>query len=231
MKQVIYKLIGEKSGRVIVGTWHWLWGIPVESGGKIAVEVAQESLESMQRSVAELTESVAHIMSAYQLVKSEYDLKQKEYKEAENQAILAYQNGNEDAARLAISKAIALENLLPKIASKVEQSEQVLTIAKQKLQKEKEQLELHKMEMQNLKSLHKINESLATITDFDSSLNIESAQSQFDDASQAIKGRNLKINAEAELSENPTDKLQGELNQMTIDAEIKRRFELLKKQR
>ena len=230
MKQVIYWLIGEKSGRVLVGTWNWLWGIPVESGGKIAVEVAQESLESMQRSVAELTESVANIMAAYQMVKSEYDRQQKEYKEAENQAILAYQNSNEDGARLAMSRAIALENLLPKIALKVQQSEQVLTIAKQKLQKEKEKLELQKMEMQNLKSLHKINESLAKISDFDSSLNMESAQSQFDEASQAIQGRNLQVNAEAELSENPTEQLQGELNQMTIDAEIKRRLELLKNQ-
>ncbi|BAZ15604.1 PspA/IM30 family protein [Calothrix sp. NIES-4071] len=48
MKKAIYWLMGERAGRTIVGTWNWLWGIPVEQGGKVAVAVAEESLQSMQ---------------------------------------------------------------------------------------------------------------------------------------------------------------------------------------
>lgn len=230
MKKIFYGLVGDKAGRIVIGTWNWLLGIPVESGGNIAVGVAKESLESMEESIAELTKSVAEIMSAYEVVKTEYELKKQEFKEAENQAILAYQKGNEPAARLSMSKAISLEKLLPKIAVKVEQTEKVVKLSQEKLRKEKEKLELYKLEMQNLKSLHKINESLSKITDFDSSLNMQSAQEQFDDANLAIQGKNFQVNALVELSENPLEKIESELNQLSLDDEITRRFQLLKKQ-
>ncbi|MBF2022522.1 MAG: hypothetical protein IGR93_21145 [Hydrococcus sp. C42_A2020_068] len=32
---------------VLVGIWKWLWDLPVEPGGKVAKEVAQESLKSI----------------------------------------------------------------------------------------------------------------------------------------------------------------------------------------
>lgn len=41
MKKAIYWVMGERAGRTIVGTWNWLWGMPVESGGKVAVAVAE----------------------------------------------------------------------------------------------------------------------------------------------------------------------------------------------
>jgi phage shock protein A len=65
MKKVIYWLMGEKAGRTIVGTWNWLWGMPVESGGKVAVEVAEESLRSMQESVQKLAQAVSIQVAAY----------------------------------------------------------------------------------------------------------------------------------------------------------------------
>ncbi len=51
--------MGDRAGRVIVGSWRWLWGLPVESGGKVAVAVAEESLQSMQESVQESVEQLA----------------------------------------------------------------------------------------------------------------------------------------------------------------------------
>lgn len=78
-KYIFYWLLGEKAGRVLVGTWNWLWGIPIESGGKIALEVAQESLESMQKSVADLTASVASVMGAYEDVAIEYSQKRRSW--------------------------------------------------------------------------------------------------------------------------------------------------------
>ena len=43
-KKVTYWLLGETAGRTSVATWKWLWGLPVESGGKIAENVAKESV-------------------------------------------------------------------------------------------------------------------------------------------------------------------------------------------
>lgn len=228
LKLVIYWLIGERSGRTLVGIWNWLWGIPVESGGKIAVEVAQESLESMQRSIAQITESVATVVAAYEKAQTKYAAKLQELKQAENQASLAYQQGNEEAARLAISRAIAIERLLPKITEQVAQAEKVVIAAKEKLYREREKVEAYKTEMQNLKALSEINEALATIAKVDSSLNLSAASDQFESAQAAVEGRYLKVNAQAELSESHTDKLQTDLDRLTLDDEISRRIAKLK---
>lgn len=227
-KDFMYWLLGDKATRTILGTWNWLWGIPVESGGKVALEVAKEAVESMKKSIAELTDSVAKVVAAYEAIKTEYEVKQKGFKEAENQALLAYQNGNENAARLAMAKAISLENLLTKIKVKLDQSQKVVTDSKQKLLKEKEKLENHKLDLQSLESISRINESLGKITDFESSLNIEHAQDDFNEASYAIQNKNYQVNAVIELSENPTDKLEMELDKLTRDDEISRRLERLR---
>lgn len=228
MKPLIYWVMGERSGRTLVAIWNWLWGIPVESGGKIAVEVAQESLESMQISIAQLTESVATVVAACEKAKAKYAVKQREFKQAENQALLAYQQGNKESARLAMSRAIATEKLLPKIAEQVAQAEKVVVAAKEKLYREREKLESYQTEMQNLKALAEINEALETIAKVDSSLDITSARSQFESAQTAVEGRYLKANAQAELSESHTERLQADLEHLTLNDEISRRLAQLK---
>jgi phage shock protein A len=65
-KQLIYWLLGERAGHLLIATWNWLWGMPVEMGGKVAVEVAHESLSSMQNSVRKFTQSVAQISASYE---------------------------------------------------------------------------------------------------------------------------------------------------------------------
>jgi phage shock protein A len=99
MKDFIYWVMGEKAGRTIVGTWNWLWGIPVEAGGKVAVAVAEESLQSMQESVQKLAQAVAMQVGSYERAKQKYEGKVQELKKFEQQAALAHKSGNEEAAR------------------------------------------------------------------------------------------------------------------------------------
>ena len=223
-KYFLYWLIGDKSGRTLVAIWNWLWGIPVESGGKIAVKVAQESLESMQIAFAQLTESVATVVSAYEKAKNKYTAKNQELKQAENQALLAYQQGNEEAARLAMSRVIALERLLPQMVEQVTQAEKIVIASKEKLNREREKLEAYQTEMQNVKALAEINEAFAAIAKVDSSLNLDSACTQLESAQAAIEGRYLKTKAQAELSESHTDQLQADLDLLTLNDEISRRL-------
>jgi len=223
-----FKLIWGKAGPTLVAIWNWLWGIPIESGGKIAVEVARNSVQSMQQSVAKLAESVATAVAAYEKVKAKYTAKQQEFKQAENQALLAYQQGNEEAARLAMTRAIAIERLLPKMGEQVTQAEKVVVAAKEKLHREREKLEAYQTEMQNLKALAEINEALETIAQVDSSLDINSARYQFESAQAAVEERYLKANAQAELSENPAERLQADLDHLMLNDEISRRLAQLK---
>ncbi|WP_449420912.1 PspA/IM30 family protein [Phormidium nigroviride] len=227
MKKVIYWLMGEKAGRAIVGTWNWLWGIPVESGGQVAVEVAEQSLRSMQESVQKLAAAVATQVAAYQRAKQKYEAKIKEMQTFERQAMTAQRNGNEDAARLAMSKVIQIEQILPQLEEQVKQAENYVNASKDKLNRERQKLEAYKMDMQNMKDMAEINAALGQIAKVNNDLSIDSARSQFEQAKSAVQRRNLKENAFAELSENPQEKLQADLEKMTADDEVSRRLQML----
>ncbi|RUT10033.1 hypothetical protein DSM106972_005280 [Dulcicalothrix desertica PCC 7102] len=227
MKKAIYWLMGERAGRTIVGTWNWLWGIPVEQGGKVAVAVAEESLHSMQQSVQKLAEAVAMQVGSYEKAKKKYEEKAQELKQAEQQAALAQRAGNQEAARLAMSRVIQIEQLLPQLEAQVKQAEQYVNASKEKLNRERMKLEAYKTDMQNMKDLAEINEALGAIAKVNNEFDIGSARSQFETAKNAVQGRNLRQNALAELSENPAEKLQADLEQMTADDEINRRLQML----
>ncbi|WP_293157422.1 MULTISPECIES: PspA/IM30 family protein [unclassified Microcoleus] len=227
MKKVLYWLMGEKAGRTIVGTWNWLWGIPVESGGKVSVAVAEESLRSMQESVQKLAEAVSKQVAAYQRTKTKYEEKVREMQTLERQAKTANRNGNEEAARLAISKVIQIERILPQYEDAVKQAEQFVNASKDKLNRERTKLEAYKTDMQNMKDMAEINEALGAISKVNNDLNIDSARSQFEQAKNAVEKHNLEQQALAEISENPQERLQAELENMTEDDEVSRRLQML----
>jgi phage shock protein A len=224
MKKVIYWLLGEKAGRTVVGVWNWLWGMPVESGGKIAVAVAEESLQSMQESVQKLASAVATQDAAYKRAKQKYESKAKELQTFESQALIAQRSGNEEAARMAMTKVIQIEQILPQLEEMVKQAEKAVANSKEKLNRERTKLESYKTDMQNMKDMAEVNEALAAISKVNNEFDIGSAKSQFETAKNAVERRNLKENSLAELSENPNEKLQADIEKMTIDDEISRRL-------
>jgi phage shock protein A len=227
MKNVVYWLMGEKAGRTIVGTWNWLWGIPIESGGKVAVSVAEESLQSMQESVQKLAQAVAMQVGSYERAKKKYEEKAQELRKCEQHAALAQKLGNEDAARLAMTRAIQIEQLLPQLESQVQQAEKFVSASKDKLNRERLKIEQYKTDMQNMKDLAEVNSALEAIAKVNNEFDIGSARSSFESAKNAVEGRHLRSNALAEMSENPNEKLAADLEQMTIDDEVSRRLQML----
>lgn len=229
MKQsILYGLMGDRAGRVVQAFWNWLWGKPIEAGGKIAVEVAQASLQEMQELVYQLTKSVAQAVAAYEQAKQQYVKSQADVKRAEMQANQAFAQGDEEAARLAIARAIHIERVLPQFETQVRQAEQAVQSLKDKLYQERQKLESYQVQMQTLKSLNQVNEALAIIADINGELKIGSARNQFKEAQAAIEGHNLQAHAFQELSENPVEKLQVGLDQMNLDSEIEQRLQRLK---
>ena len=227
MKKVLYWLMGDKAGRTIVGAWNWMWGLPVESGGPVAVAVAEESLRSMQESVQKLAAAVSTQVAAYQRAKTKYEEKVREMQTVERQAITAKRNGNDEAARFAMSKLIQTEQILPQLESQVKQAEQYVNASKDKLNRERMKLEAYKTDMQNMKDMAEINEALQAISKVNNDLSIDSARSQFEQAKNAVYDHHLKQQALAEISENPQERLQAELENMTLDDEVNRRLEML----
>ncbi|MFZ4640802.1 MAG: PspA/IM30 family protein [Nodosilinea sp.] len=227
MKSFIYWLMGDRAGRTIVGTWNWLWGIPVESGGQVAVAVAEESLQAMQDSVQKLAGAVSIQVGAYQRAKQKYEDKLVEFKKFEQQAALAQRSGNSEAARLAMTKAIQVETLLPQLEVQVQQAEKFVETSKEKLNRERLKLEQYKTDMQNMKDLAEINSALESIAKVNNEFDIGSARSSFESAKTAVEGRHLRSSALAELSENPNEKLTSDLEQLSLDEEVSRRLQMI----
>ncbi len=226
-RKVIYGIFGQKAGSVIVGTWNWLWGMPVEQGGASAVMVAEESLRTMQESVQRLTEAVATQVASYQRAEQKYLLKVKEYQELERKAKLAMQQGNQEAARLAMSRAMQIEQVLGPLKENVETAEKYVTSAKEKLAREKEKLATYKSELNNMKDINEVNQALEQMTRVNNSYNIDSAKNQFEAAKDAVSRRQLKVQAVNDLNEDPTEKLSAQLDNMAMDDEVSRRLAML----
>ena len=226
-QKIAYWLLGETAGRTSVAIWKYLWGMPVEAGGKVAQKVAHESIASMQESIAQLSTAVAKVVSTYNLARQQYNNKLQEYKEAERQAHLAHSRGNEDAARLAITKAIAIEKILPQLKERVEASKTTMNKAKAKLQRETEKLEAYKLQLNNLESLTLVNQAMAEIGNISDKWDLNSARSQFTEAKNGIEKKALLEEAKAELAENPHDLLADEIDALSLEAEIEERFKSL----
>lgn len=227
MKKFIYWLMGDKAGRITIGIWNWLWGLPVESGGKVAVAVAEESLQSMQESVQKLAQAVAAQEGAYKRAKQKYEEKVKELQTFERQTLTAKKQNNEEAARMAMTRVVQLEQILPKLEEMVKQAENAVAASKDKLKRERIKLEAYKTEMQNMKDMSEVNAALEQIAKVNNEFDIGSAKNQFEAAKSAVERRNLSAEALAELSENRAEKLQADLENMTLDDEVARRLKML----
>ncbi|MEO1692205.1 MAG: PspA/IM30 family protein [Cyanobacteria bacterium J06631_6] len=223
-KKVTYWLLGETAGRTSVAVWKRLWGMPVEAGGKVAAKVAEESIASMQESIIYLSDAVAKVVSTYNLAQKQYNNKLQDYQEAETQAQLAYRQGNEDAARLAITRAIAIEKVLPQLSERVETAQITMNKAKAKLKRETERLEAYKLELENLESLALVNQAMAEMGGISSEFDLDGARSQFTAAKNGIEKRSLLEEAKAELAVNPSEVLADEIDSLSLEAEIEQRF-------
>ena len=227
MKKFVYWLMGERAGRITVSAWNWLWGIPVESGGQVAVEVAEKSLYAMQASVQQLAEAVAIQVEAYKRARQKYQDKVKEFRRAEQQAATAKQAGNLTAARLAMARALQTERILPPLKEQFERAAQVVKASQERLDRERMKLETYKTDLQNMKDMTEINAALAAIAEVNNNPSNDSARSQFDSAKEAVEWRHLQEVSYAELSEDPTEKKYADLENMALDEEIERRLQSL----
>jgi phage shock protein A len=72
-----------------------------------------------------------------------------------------------------------------------------------------------------------VNEAMGEIGSISTALDLDAAQSQFGDAKNSIEKRSLLEEARAELSENPSAALADEIDALSLEAEIEKRFKSL----
>ncbi|WP_017660582.1 PspA/IM30 family protein [Baaleninema simplex] len=231
MKKAVYWLMGDTAGRVTVNIWNWLWGLPPEDERRTAdpLQSAETSLKAMQASVRQLAEAVSAQVAAYQKAALKYEEKVGQAKQYERQAIAARQNGDESTARLAMAKAIQLEQLLPQLEERVRQAEVFVKASQDRLNRERIDLEAYKADMEHMKDMAEMSQALDAIARVNSQLNIDSARSQFDRAKDTIEQRHLEEQALAEVRDLSSDNMAEDWETLTLDDEIDRRLQQSKR--
>ena len=129
-----------------------------------------------------LAKAVAMQVGAYERAQSKYQQKIQELKNFEQQARLAQRMDKDDAARLAMTRAIQIEKLLPSLEQQVQQAAAFVGSSKDKLNRERIKLEQYKSDMQNIKDLAEVNAALESIAKVNNDFDIGSARSSFDAA-------------------------------------------------
>ncbi|ESA36825.1 im30 family protein [Leptolyngbya sp. Heron Island J] len=236
MKKAVYWLMGERGGKVTLAVWNWLWGISEEGPGPEsdadldddAIATAEAAIQKMQASVRQLAEATNQQYATFQREKGVYLKKVAALKRAEQSALNAEKEGRHDDAEAAISSAIHLEQLLPKIEAQVEQAEALVNASLAKLRQERARLESYKSDLQALKNLTEVNEALAAIAETHNEQDIESARAQFEAAKNSVHTRYLEKRAFVELSVNPAEQAVSAIDPMAQQQEIARRLQQLK---
>ncbi|EAW36534.1 PspA/IM30 family protein [Lyngbya sp. PCC 8106] len=230
MKKLIYWLMGEKGGKAMFAVWNWLWGRQPESPEpQISLEAAEQSLQLMRESVKKLAEAVSTQTSTYQRAQQKYQAKVKEIEKLEQLAWVAQQNGNEQEARLALSKAIQIEKFLPQLAGQVKRAEDYVNLSQERLNQERMKLEAYQIDLANFKDMQEINQALEWVEKVNDEFNINSARSQFEEIKNTVEQRNLEQQALAELTMNAEENLGGDIERLATEDEISRRLETFRK--
>jgi len=226
-KGFVYRVLGERAGRVVVSFWNWLWGRPVDEGGTLSVRVAEQAVRDIQASVQRLSEAVAAQVGAYRRAQQLYQQKVSEYRSCQEQALAAKNAGRMDLARLALGKALAVEQILPELADRVRQAEAFAEAARERLAREQQQLEQYRARLQNLKDLHAVNAALLEMVRVSEQYDIGAARSQFEEANAAVERRHFETEALSALKLPPDQVADEELRRIALDAELDRRLRLL----
>lgn len=99
--------------------------------------------------------------------------------------------------------------------------------AQTKLKRETEQLEAYKLELKNLESLALVNQAMVEMSNISDEWELDSARSQFTEAKNGIEKKALIEEAKVQLQENPYDLLAEEIDSLSLEQEIAKRFKSL----
>lgn len=232
MKDFIYWLMGERAGRVTISTWKWLWGISNESAEpEFSLEMAEESLQLMRESIQKLEAAVLSQRDTYERAVQKYREKQAEITALEEEAVTAQDNGDEYQTRLAMSKAIQIEKILPQLEQQVQRAENYLNLSQEQLNQERIKLETYQTDLANLRDMQEINAALDQVAQVNNQFDTNSARSQLDEIKNRVEQRSLEAQAIAELTLNTDERLGSDIDRLETEDEIARRLERIRKSR
>jgi len=193
MRSLIYWLMGDETGRRVVGGWKWWWHTSIFSFSRpraaiaqMSAAIAEESLRSMQENVRVLEKAVERQTSVYTKIKAKYAQKATE--------LMKHQTGDRTI------EALQVEQFLEQLNQQVERAGRFLSAVREKLQHEQRVLERHKVDMQMINDLVEIDQAVAEMAKTNRQIRADTADAQFTAAKGAFHKQLGQLQAEAEIT-------------------------------
>jgi phage shock protein A len=211
MKAFILWLMGDSLGPITIEIWQWLWSLEsqptppptaptVTAADKAAVEGAEVSIRAMQMQISTLELAVKQVVAAAKLASEQYAAKHRQCQDLEALALAAQTEGDVSAARLAMSQAIIIDRILPQMLERVERAQDLARSAQIKLAQERESLSIAQTEIETLKAMVAMNQSLSQTENFSQSFRSNSLPDRFQVVRSEIEYRNQELETMYELT-------------------------------
>lgn len=198
MKKFLYWLLGDRAGRITVGTFNWLMGQPIEKGDAQAVAIGREALIDIEENVHQMTSAVAEQQAALAAATNLFDDMQRQSAHLQSQAQQLVDAGAEDDALTVLGELEVVDASLPQLEQQVKSAQANFENSKANLQEMQRSLKQMQAQQKVTASMEKVTAALSKANAL-SGPSSNSAQSTLSEAHDAVKRRSLVETARAEL--------------------------------
>jgi phage shock protein A len=199
MKGFLYWLLGDRGGSIVVGTWNWLIGGPIEKGDAQTVAIAQQSLEDIGEKVIKMTNAVSHQYAALQQAKELLAQMQSNAASLAEQSEQLVRSGYDNDALSVLGELEVIEASMPPLEAQVTTASKNFEDSKLALGEMQRQLNQMKTQQKISASMQKVTAALEEANSL-SGISSDKAINVFEASQNAIKNRAITETAKLELS-------------------------------
>jgi phage shock protein A len=227
LKSFLYWLLGDRAGRIAVGTVSWLIGKPIEKGDAKAIAIGREVLVDIEANVHQMTSAVAEQGAALAAATNLFNDMQAQSTQLQKQAEQLVTAGAEDEALSVLGELEVVETSLPQLKRQVDSAQASFENSKANLMEMQRSLKQMQAQQKVAASMEKVTAALSKANAL-SGVSSNSAKSTLDDVHSAVKQRSLVETAKAELgaSANSATRKTNELNAAARLAALKAKTQL-----
>jgi phage shock protein A len=213
VKKFMYWLLGDRLGRVAVGSVNWLFGAPIEKGDAQTVAIGQQALDDMAENVDNMRNAVAEQKGALDQALGFLSQMENDAKQLDSQSRALVAAGDDDAAMNVLTEMGVITDSLPQIQAQAEQAKKNYEASFANLQELERQYKKYKVEQQISARSQKVSAALEQANKY-SGLGSNTAQSTLDATKEAVKNKAFVQNAKLEMS-SAINSTSRKVNQIT----------------
>jgi phage shock protein A len=202
VKAFLYWLLGDRGGRIVVGSFAWLMGAPIEKGDAQTVAIGQQALDDIAENLQNMRSAVAEQKGALEQALGFLAQLESDAAQLEKQSRQLVQAGDDDGALNVLTELGVVTDSIPQIQSQAEQAKQNYEASFANLQDMERQYKKYQLEQKISAKTQKVSAALAQANKY-SGAGAESAKSVLEATKDSVKNKSFVENAKLEMNSLP----------------------------